>query len=483
MADESKRILVVDDLQIFLDLEEKFLRNAGYDVDTARSGREALEKARTYRPQLILLDLYMPGMDGAECCKLIKNDPDHKDIPVVIVTARGDEDRMRCIEAGCDGYLKKIITRTEFLAEIQRTLNAKVRSPSRCQISTKVSYAALDGPEQHGVALSLSAAGMFIMTEEPLAVGTILRLEFSLKGLDKLFKLSGEVVSKADRKNEGTLILGFDLHFIDIDASSSRQIKNYLEEQVSQKRSMSSTGKRRIVVADDSKFWRDKITTMLSHSGHEVIAVEDGESAIRLCMDSTHPVDLLVLDLVMPSVDGFAVALYLREEKLTVRVPIIGFTGVYSHEDFPMGPKVLGLNAILEKSASTDEFLFVFNKYLHATRPPQKPLPAPRVPAHLPAEYRCEDGRSSRCTVMNISATGAYISTSLPLEAGSDLSLIFTLPEGTSIRTSATVVWTNEATPGSPANYSRGMGVVFNRREPSRQAALERYVKAEYGRY
>lgn len=484
MALENKRILVVDDLQVFLELEQRFLRNAGYDVDTASSGREALEKARTYRPQLILLDLYMPGMDGAECCKLIKNDPMLQDISVIIITSRGaEEDRIRCIEAGCDGYIKKIITHTELLAEVQRVLNAKIRSQSRRPISEQVSYAALDGPEQHGVGLNVWAGGMFIETETPPTVGTILRLEFNLPGISTHFRLSGEVVSTADMTNEGALTIGFDLHFMDIDESASRQIKNYVEEGICTDVSTSSSPKRRIVVADDSKYWRDKISAMLSRSGHEVIAVEDGESVIKLCMDPFRPVDLVVLDLVMPSVDGFAVARFLRDGEPTEKIPIVGFTGVYKLEDFPKGPPAAGFNAILEKSATTDEFLFVFNRYLYAPPPPSEHRPSPRVPTHLPADYRCEDGRAAPCTLMNVSSTGAYISTSHPLEAGTGLFLTFTLPEGPSIRTSASVVWMNEAKPAWQASYSRGMGLVFKGMEPSMQAALERYIKAESPRY
>jgi len=84
---------------------------------------------------------------------------------------------------------------------------------------------------------------------------------------------------------------------------------------------------------------------------------------------------------------------------------------------------------------------------------------------------------------MNVSSTGAYISTSHPLEAGTGLSLTFTLPEGPSIQISASVVWRNEAKPVWQASYSRGMGVVFKGMEPSMQAALDRYIKAESPRY
>lgn len=484
MADSSKRILVVDDLQVFLDLQKNFLQNAGYIVETAASGREALEKAHAYRPHLILLDLYMPGMDGAACCALIKKDPNLKNIPVVITTSKGgEEDLMRCIEAGCDGYLKKIVNHTEFLAEVQRALNAKVRSHSAWPIAVNVRYGPLDAPEHDGITLNISATGMFIRAEKPPEVGTILRLEFDLPRLDHHFQLSGEVVRSADKTNAGALAAGFDVHFMDVDALSSRLIKDYFKERAQRKRFTSPKSKRRIVVADDSRFWRDKVMGMLSKSGHEVIAVEDGESVIRLAMDPAHSVDLVVLDLVMPSVDGFAVARYLRNEELTEKITIVGFTGVYSRDDFPNGTREHGFNAVIEKSASTDEFLFVFNRYLETPPPPSDHRPATRVPSHLPATYQCEGGRRASCVVTNISSSGAYVSTSSPLKAGTEVCLMFTLPEGPMIRTLAKVVWMNAVAYGSPATYSMGMGVVFTNTEPDTQAALDQYIQAESQRY
>ena len=103
MADTSKRILIVDDLQVFRDLQKNFLQNAGYIVETASSAREGLEKAHACPPHLILIDLYMPGMDGAACCAIIKKDPDLKNIPVVIATGMFFRSGSFLIIASCYG--------------------------------------------------------------------------------------------------------------------------------------------------------------------------------------------------------------------------------------------------------------------------------------------------------------------------------------------------------------------------------------------
>ena len=107
-------ILIVDDNPANLKLVKVLLASEGYDVRTAVDAEEALEILRTFRPQLILMDLQLPGMDGLELSRRIKQDPTSKNIRVVALTAyamKGDD--QRAFAAGCDGYIAKPIdTRT-----------------------------------------------------------------------------------------------------------------------------------------------------------------------------------------------------------------------------------------------------------------------------------------------------------------------------------------------------------------------------------
>src|ERR1035437_4592977 len=107
-------ILIVDDTPVNLKLTRILLVNEGYRVLTAASAEEALEVLRSYRPRLILADIQLPGMDGLEMTRLIKQDERTRDIAVVALTAfamKGDE--QKAMEAGCDGYITKPIdTRT-----------------------------------------------------------------------------------------------------------------------------------------------------------------------------------------------------------------------------------------------------------------------------------------------------------------------------------------------------------------------------------
>jgi len=102
------KILLVDDTKLFLKLEQEYLKQSAAQIFTAGNGQEALELARSNRPDLIYLDLNMPVMDGVGCCAALKADPDLRDIPVILVTTAGMDDSVaRCKEAGASGYLLK----------------------------------------------------------------------------------------------------------------------------------------------------------------------------------------------------------------------------------------------------------------------------------------------------------------------------------------------------------------------------------------
>ena len=126
MSESPATILVVDDETKNVKLMEALLLPRGYRVITASNGEEALQRVSQERPDLILLDVMMPIMDGFETCKRLKDDPDTRLIPVVIMTALGQvEDRVKGIEAGADDFLTKPVHRDELLARIHTSLRLK----------------------------------------------------------------------------------------------------------------------------------------------------------------------------------------------------------------------------------------------------------------------------------------------------------------------------------------------------------------------
>jgi len=126
MAEPQATILVVDDEARNVKLMEAILVPRGYTVVTAYNGEEALQQVQWQRPDLILLDVMMPGMNGFEVCRSLKDNADTCLIPVVIMTALGQtEDRIKGIEAGADDFLTKPVNRDELLARIRTSLRLK----------------------------------------------------------------------------------------------------------------------------------------------------------------------------------------------------------------------------------------------------------------------------------------------------------------------------------------------------------------------
>lgn len=123
----SARVLVVDDILPNVKLLEAKLACEYYDVITATSGQEALEKVTNDNPDIVLLDVMMPGMDGFEVCKRIKENPDSAHIPVVMVTALTDvQDKVRGLQAGADDFLSKPINDTALMARVRSLARLKM---------------------------------------------------------------------------------------------------------------------------------------------------------------------------------------------------------------------------------------------------------------------------------------------------------------------------------------------------------------------
>jgi two-component system cell cycle response regulator len=123
----SARILVVDDVPANLRLLEAKLGAEYYDVITAQRGEEALNKAWREQPDMILLDVMMPGMDGFETCKRLKAIPETRHIPVVMITALDQrEDRLRGLEAGAEDFLSKPFDDVQLLSRVRSLARHKV---------------------------------------------------------------------------------------------------------------------------------------------------------------------------------------------------------------------------------------------------------------------------------------------------------------------------------------------------------------------
>lgn len=120
----AKKVLVVDDSKTALMMEREILEKATpYQCVTASDGHEAVEKAKQERPDLILMDVVMPRMNGFEACKMIRQQQITRDIPIVLVTTRGEEDYMEAgFQSGCNDYITKPVNGEELIALLQSYL-------------------------------------------------------------------------------------------------------------------------------------------------------------------------------------------------------------------------------------------------------------------------------------------------------------------------------------------------------------------------
>jgi DNA-binding response OmpR family regulator len=112
-------ILVVEDDRDIADLLRLYLQKAGYTADIATSGDEVLERVRRQPPDLIVLDLMLPGIDGLTVCRALRTNPTTADIPIIILSARADEsDRIHGLEIGADDYVTKPFSPKEVVARV-----------------------------------------------------------------------------------------------------------------------------------------------------------------------------------------------------------------------------------------------------------------------------------------------------------------------------------------------------------------------------
>ena len=119
----SKLILVVEDQEDNRRIIRDLLTSVGYEVMEAVTGEEGVAAAETHRPDLILMDVQLPGLDGYEATRQIKANPDLEHIPIIVVTSYAlSGDDVKAFEAGCDAYVSKPFSPRELLAKIREFL-------------------------------------------------------------------------------------------------------------------------------------------------------------------------------------------------------------------------------------------------------------------------------------------------------------------------------------------------------------------------
>ena len=133
MANQGQSVLVVEDESSIASFVALYLKNAGYRIQAAGTGREALERVASEKPDLIVLDLMLPDIDGLEVCRRVRQS---SDVPILMLTARDEDvDKIIGLEVGADDYLTKPFNPRELVARVKSILRRSV--PERREVQTK----------------------------------------------------------------------------------------------------------------------------------------------------------------------------------------------------------------------------------------------------------------------------------------------------------------------------------------------------------
>lgn len=248
-----KKILIVDDLEMNLEVGASIFSRIVCKLYTATNGLEAIEITRKVRPDLIILDLYMPEMGGDKCCKLIKEDPQLSHIPILMVTAGAMvSDQEKCYEAGCDDFIEKPFHSNELMKKVATYLDIIVREYTRVSIYSKASLK-LENNTFMGYIHDLSDGGIFIENNEPLDIGTIVEIEFTLPGRDEMIKAKGEVKWGIDDPAKCSIdnVPGMGIQFLEISKKSKNMISDYVREAELKQRDLPMRRENRIYKSEE----------------------------------------------------------------------------------------------------------------------------------------------------------------------------------------------------------------------------------------
>jgi CheY-like chemotaxis protein/Tfp pilus assembly protein PilZ len=213
------KILLVDDARIFQEIQRDFLRFSPVSILTAHNGEEALAIMKSERPDLLVMDVNMPHMDGVACCKAIRKVPALSSLPVILVaTSSGADDMASYRDAGCNGILHKPLQRREFLNRVHSFLPAVERREPRVPCRVTVSIETRTGTFI-GMSHDIAVNGLFVATDYVVDPGSEVVLSFTLPTCDdKVTVVWGRVAwcNNASVKSRKSLPSGLGVEFLEI---------------------------------------------------------------------------------------------------------------------------------------------------------------------------------------------------------------------------------------------------------------------------
>lgn len=335
-------ILVVDDEESARELLVTYLRSEGFRTMTARSGEEALRKARDLRPEAITLDIVMRGKSGWETLNQLKRDPATASIPVVIVSVL--DEKQTAVSLGAAEYLVKPVSKRTFLEALARHVEWPEKGAPRVLVVD-------DETESLQLVAEILRSGRYapiIANSGKQALELLSRNSVDALVLDLLmpemdgFEVLKRVRSDPKRRKIPVFVLtAKDLTAADLDLLTNQvealftkggpwrhELLARIRSAVQKRR---EAGRKQVVVADDSLESREFLRDALASRDFEITEAVDGKDAVAK-IQQVHP-DLVFMDIQMPDMDGYAALRKLREDPQFARLPVIALTAFAMHGD------------------------------------------------------------------------------------------------------------------------------------------------------
>lgn len=367
------KILLVDDVDLFLELEKSYLEDCGYELLTASSGEETLKRLDKIAPDLLLLDFYMPGMDGDEVCRLIRKDQRWRKLPIIMVTAAGKpEEVQRCLQAGCDDYVTKPVNKQELREKVQRLLGEVTRRTDE-RVPVRLPVQLREGGRLHvASAHDLSVSGIYLKSTAPLVddSGIEIRLESTVGTPLVLF---GKIKRTEKRAEDGCGV-----YFLHPDNRSKELLKQLvqskkseqlraegvdeklsgrilgLEEECARLRSEQDEAMRRIGELEQENLEFAKQLVQVEDVNNNLTNLYIASSRLHSTLDREETLEIIkevVINFV--GAEKFAVFLYDKTSKALQFETGEGFDLNADFADVPLGEGVLG-----ETAASGENYFF-----------------------------------------------------------------------------------------------------------------------------
>ena len=233
MSQNNLKILLVDDVDFFRDVMCDYFKRTPATIITAAGGEEAITLAMREWPDLMYMDVAMPGMGGIEACQKIKEHPTLKKIPVLLIFTPDRDASIKDVEAsGCDGYLAKPFGREEFLNLGHRHLFNIERRERRVPCQMTVQFT-INGKEYQGRGVDLSLHGVYVEFRDEIPPNSRVNATFLLPTVSaEMINISGRIawVNQGFPRQNMALAQGFGIEIQSIEMNSVEIIRSYMNK-------------------------------------------------------------------------------------------------------------------------------------------------------------------------------------------------------------------------------------------------------------